>query len=143
MAITFTNNWKNILDKLQNVLRDEFKGSLRVYRGKVASAGNQYITLIPLGTNITNYNVSSEIREFFVNLEYHFRDANINEQALDHVTRVVSRVEALMQNNISMTLADNSEAFNCRIESTDLGGGDESEYVVIMSWQCQQLGNVG
>ena len=51
MAITFTNNWKNILDKLQNILRDEFKGSLRVYRGKVTSPGNQYVTLLPLATS--------------------------------------------------------------------------------------------
>ena len=141
MAISFTNNWKNILDKLQSILRDEFKGSLKVYRGKVISPGNQYLTLLPSGTTLSGYNVSSETREFSVTLEYHFRDANINEKALDHVLRIVSRVEAKIQDNISMTLADNTKAFNCRIESTDLGGGDETEYVVLMSWQCQHQGN--
>ncbi len=141
MAISFTNNWKNILDKLQNILRDEFKGALKVYRGKVISPGNQYLTLLPSGTTLSGYNVSSETREFSVTLEYHFRDANINEKALDHVLRIVSRVEAKIQDNISMTLADNTKAFNCRIESTDLGGGDETEYVVLMSWQCQHQGN--
>ena len=141
MAISFTNNWKNILDKLQNILRDEFKGALRVYRGKVISHGNHYLTLLPSGTTLSGYNVSSETREFSVTLEYHFRDANINEKALDHVLRIVSRVEAKIQDNISMTLADNTKAFNCRIESTDLGGGDETEYVVLMSWQCQHQGN--
>ena len=143
MAISFTNNWKNILDKLQSVLRDEFKGTLKVYRGKVVSPGNQYLTLLPLGTTLSEYNVSSETREFSVSMEYHFRDPNMNEKALDHVTRMVSRIEALIQNNIAMTLADSSDAFNCRIDSTDLGGGDESEYIVELEWVCQHLGNVG
>ena len=143
MAISFTNNWKNILDKLQSVLRTEFGSTLKVYRGKAVNPGNQYLTLLPLGSNLTNYNVSSEIREFFVNLEYHFRDPNLNEKALDHVTRVISRIEALIKDNISMTLADSTDAFNCRVESTDLGGGDESEYVVVLGWACQHLGNVG
>ena len=143
MAISFTNNWKNILDELQSVLRDEFKGTLKVYRGKVISPGNQYLTLLPLGTTLSEYNVSSEIREFSVSMEYHFRDPNMNEKALDHVTRVVSRIEALIQNNIAMTLTDSSDAFNCRIDSTDLGGGDESEYIVVLEWVCQHLGNAG
>ena len=33
MAVTFTNNWKNILDALEGVLEDEFKGALPVYKG--------------------------------------------------------------------------------------------------------------
>ena len=143
MAISFTNNWKNILDKLQSVLRNEFGSTLKVYRGKVVSPGNQYLTLLPLGTTLSEYNVSSETREFSVSMEYHFRDPNMNEKALDHVTRMVSRIEALIQNNIAMTLADSSDAFNCRIDSTDLGGGDESEYIVVLEWICQHLGNVG
>ena len=143
MAISFTNNWKNILDKLQSVIRTEFGSTLKVYRGKVISPGNQYLTLLPLGTTLSEYNVSSEIREFSVSMEYHFRDPNMNEKALDHVTRVVSRIEALIQNNIAMTLTDSSDAFNCRIDSTDLGGGDESEYIVVLEWVCQHLGNVG
>ena len=143
MAISFTNNWKNILDKLQSVLRTEFGSTLKIYRGKVISPGNQYLTLLPLGTTLSEYNVSSEIREFSVSMEYHFRDPNMNEKALDHITRVVSRIEALIQNNISMTLSDSSSAFNCRVESTDLGGGDESEYIVVLEWACQHLGNVG
>jgi len=143
MAISFTNNWKNILDKLQSVLRTEFGSTLKVYRGKVVSPGNQYLTLLPLGTTLSEYNVSSETREFSVSMEYHFRDPNMNEKALDHVTRMVSRIEALIQNNIAMTLADSSDAFNCRIDSTDLGGGDESEYIVVLEWICQHLGNVG
>ena len=43
MPTTFTNNWKNILDKLQSVLRTEFKNTLPVYVGEVnEKAGSQY-----------------------------------------------------------------------------------------------------
>ena len=42
MAVTFTNNFKNILDKLRNILRDEFKNALPVYIGhESAQAGTQ------------------------------------------------------------------------------------------------------
>jgi hypothetical protein len=33
MAVNFTNNFTNILNKLRNVLRTEFKGTLPVYIG--------------------------------------------------------------------------------------------------------------
>jgi hypothetical protein len=48
MPITFTNNWKNILDKLENILKTEFKNSVPVYRGKESPAGNQFVRLQPL-----------------------------------------------------------------------------------------------
>ena len=143
MAISFTNNWKNILDKLQSTLRGEFGSTLKVYRGKVISPGNQYLTLLPLGTTLSEYNVSSEIREFSVSMEYHFRDPNMNEKALDHILRILSRVEAKIQDTMSMTLEDGTRAFNCRIDSTELGGGDESEYIVVFSWKCDHVGNMG
>ena len=42
---TFTNNWKNILDKLESILRTEFKGALPVYTGDKAPAGSTYLQL--------------------------------------------------------------------------------------------------
>ena len=33
MAVNFTNNWKNILDKLESIFEAEFKGALKVYNG--------------------------------------------------------------------------------------------------------------
>ena len=64
MPITFTNNWKNILDKLESILRTEFKGAIPVYRGKEVSAGNQFLRLDPLGSDLIEYNVTSELREY-------------------------------------------------------------------------------
>ena len=150
MAVNFTNNWKNILDKLESILETEFKGALPVYKGKDIPKGvNQAIQLIPTGTVLIEYNVTSETREFSITLRYVFAEANVNERALDHILRQVSRVEALIHDNTAMTLdkgsdADNSNAFNCRFESTELNADEESGiYIVVWDYKCQHLGNVG
>ena len=63
MAVSFTNNFKNILDKLRNVLRTEFKGTLPVYIGhEQKEQGNQYLRLDPVGSTLNEYNTKSEMR---------------------------------------------------------------------------------
>ena len=143
-VVNFTNNWKNILDKLESILETEFKGALPVYKGKDIPKGvNQALQLIPTGSVLTDYNATSETREFSVTVSYVFADANVNERALDHILRQVSRIEALIHDNVAMTLSDSSGAFNCRLESTDLNTDDESGiYVTEWAWKCQHLGNV-
>ena len=144
MAVTFTNNWKNILDKLESILETEFKGALPVYKGNDIPKGvNQALQLIPTGSILSDYSATSETREFSITVRYVFADANVNERALDHILRQISRIEALIHDNISMTLSDNSAAFNCRFESTELNTEDESGiYVTEWAWKCQHLGNV-
>ena len=144
MPITFTNNWKNILDKLESILKTEFKGSILVYRGKETSAGNQFIRLNPLGSDLIEYNVSSEMREFSIELTYHFRDPNLRKPALEHVFRQVSRIEALIHDYTATTLSDSSNLFNINLATCDLDVGDsDSEYVVSWDLSCQHLANVG
>ena len=146
MAITFTNNWKNILDKLESILKTEFKGAVPVFRGKEIPAGNQFIRLDPVGSTLSEYSVSSEMREFTINIQYVFSGGNLNKRALDTVLRFVSRTEALIHDNITMTLSDSpaTEAFNCRFISTDIGASDdESTYIVSWIFMCQHLGNTG
>ena len=144
MAVNFTNNWKNILDKLESILETEFKGALPVYKGKdIPKGANQALQLIPTGSVLTEYNATSETREFSVTVRYVFADANVNERALDHILRQISRIEALIHDNVAMTLSDSSNAFNCRFESTDLNTDDESGiYVTEWAWKCQHLGNI-
>ena len=144
MAVTFTNNWKNILDKLESVLESEFKGALPVYKGNSIPAGvNQALQLVPTGSVLSDYNATSETREFSIQVRFIFNEANVNETALDHILRQVSRVEALIHDNVSMTLSDSSSAFNCRFESTELNADEESGiYVVLWEYKCQHLGNV-
>ena len=149
MAVTFTNNWKNILGKLESILETEFKGALPVYNGNSIPAGsNQALQLIPTGSVLLDYNATSETREFTISVRFIFNEANVNETALDHILRQVSRIEALIHDNVSMSYTnENSQtenAFNCRFESTELNADEETgTYVVVWDYKCQHLGNVG
>jgi len=142
-VVTFTNNWKNILDALEKVLEDEFKGALPVYKGNTIPAGvNQALQLIPIGSELSEYNATSETREFSIQVRFIFNEANVRETALDHILRQVSRIEALIHDNVSMTLSIGN-AFNCRFESTELNADEESGiYVVVWDYKCQNQGNL-
>ena len=143
MPVTFTNNWKNILDKLSNILRTEYKGSVPVYKGDSNRGGTQFIRLIPTGSSLSEYNTNSETREFAILVQYYYSNKNIKDTALEHILRMVSRTEALIHDNITMTLSDSSTAFNCRFESTELNTGDEEGlYLVEWEWRCQHLSNL-
>ena len=148
MAVTFTNNWKNILDKLESILEAEFKGALPVYKGNSVPKGvNQALQLIPVGSVLSDYNATSETREFTIQVRFIFAEANIRETALDYVLRYVSRIEALIHDNVSMSYTnENSQTenvFNCRFESTELNSDEDSGlYVTQWEWKCQHLGNV-
>lgn len=144
MAVTFTNNWKNILDKLQSVLRTEFKNALPVYVGEVnEKAGSQYLRLDPVGSELLEYNVSSETREFSINMFLYFGDKSDSRTTLDAVLRLVSRVEALIHDNVAMTLSDSTNLFNCRMESTTLDAEEDTEsYVVLWDFKAMHMGNV-
>ena len=143
MAVTFTNNFKNILDKLESIIESEFKGALPVYKGNTVPKGvNQALKLVPTGSVLTEYNTNSETREYSINVTFLFNEANIRETALDYVLRYVSRIEALIHDNITMTLSDSTFAFNCRFDSTDLNTDEESGiYVVQWEYKCQHLIN--
>ena len=144
MAVSFTNNWKNILDKLRNILRAEFKNAFPVYIGHEEDrAGSQYLRLDPASSELLEYNVNSETREFTINFFYVFSGAqNKKGGSLDHVLRYVSRIEALIHDNVAMTLSDSTNAFNCRLDSTELNTDDEeSTYMVEWVYKCQHLGN--
>lgn len=144
MAITFTNNFKNILDKLQSVLRTEFKNTLPVYVGEVnEKAGSQYLRLDPVGSELIEYNVNAELREFTINLFLYFGDKSDSRTKLDAVLRLVSRIEALIHDNVSLTLTDSSNLFNNRFETTTLDAIEDSEnYVVQFEFRGQHLANL-
>ena len=144
MAVTFTNNFKNILDKLESILETEFKGALPVYKGNDIPKGvNQALQIIPTGSVLTNYNATSETREFSITVRFIFAEVNVRETALDHILRYISRIEALIHDNVAMNLSDSSNAFNCRFESTELNSDEESGiYITEWAWKCQHLGNM-
>ena len=142
MAVTFTNNWKNILDKIRSVLRTEFKKTLQVYIGNEEVAGNQYISLNPTGSTLSTYATNSEIREFSIEMLFNFNDANVKRTSLDHVLRLVSRIEALIHDNMKMTLSDSSSIFNCRIDGTAIEPQEEGGYIINFDFKCMHQGNL-
>tara|TARA_Y100001951_G_C11270925_1_gene258726 strand:- start:183 stop:632 length:450 start_codon:yes stop_codon:yes gene_type:complete len=148
MPVTFTSNFKNILDKLRNILRTEFKNALPVYIGHESTqASSQFMRLDPIGSELITYMASAEQREYTVNMYYYFLDKNIKKTSLDHVLRYTSRIEALMHDNSSASYTNENSAtekwYNGRVESTSLNAlEDENEYVVELVWKCQHTGNV-
>ena len=148
MAITYTPNFKNILDKLRNILRTEFKNALPVYIGhESAQAGAQFLRLDPVGSELLTYMATGEQREFTVNMYYYFLDKNIKKTSLDHVLRYVSRIEALMHDYTSTTYTNENSVtehfYNGRVESTTLNSlEEENEYVVEFVWKGQHTGNI-
>ena len=114
-----------------------------VYRGSQVPAGTTYLQLNPVGSELLEYNVNSETREFTIQVLYYFLEANVKDTALDHILRTVSRIEALVHDNTAMTLSDSSNAFNCRMQSTELNTEDEEMYVVEWEYKCMHLGNTG
>ena len=144
MPVTFTNNFKNILDKLQSVFRTEFKNTLPVFVGEEnEKVGSQFLRLDPIGSELIEYNVNAELREYTINIFLYFGDKSHNRTKLDAVLRLVSRIEALIHDNISMTLSDSSNLFNNRLESTTLDAVEDSEnYVVQFEFRGQHLGNL-
>ena len=143
MAVTFTNTFKNILDKLESVIETEFKGSLPTCVGYDKMHGSQYLRILPEGSELLSFMTDSEEREYRIKLIYYFDEKMVNTKTTDHILRYTSRVEALIHDNIIMTLSDSSDAFNCRFESADLNSDEESGvYITEWDWKCQHLGNV-
>ena len=146
MATSFTNNLKNILDKLESIFKSEFKGAMKVYVGGSVDAGNQYLRIDPLGSDLLEYSVNSETREFSIAITYHFRDANVKTRSLDHILRYVSRIESLIHDNMAMTYTNENSVvenlFNCRVDSCSLNQGDENEYIVVWDYKCMHQGNL-
>jgi len=139
MGITFTNNWKNISDKLKSTLRTEFKGALPVFiNNEPVSTGGQFIQLDLASTSLLQKLVGCEIREYTITMNYVYQNPNIKKSSLDHVLRYVSRIEKLMQNNISLSLTDSTAAVNCRVESTTFEEGENS-YLVSFDYRCQHV----
>lgn len=135
---TFTNNWKNILDKLQSILRTDFGNTLPVYIGEDnEKAGSQYLRLEPKGSDLVDYMTNSETREFSIDMFLYFGDKSDSRTALDAILRLVSRVESLIHDNIIITLSDSTTLYNCRIESTDLNQEDSEFNTVLFNLKAE------
>ena len=148
MPTSFTNNWKNVLEKLRSILRAEFKGALPVYIGNDSKIeGSQYLIIDPVGTELIEFANTFEIREFNISVFYYFSERNLKKTALDHVLRYTSRIEALIHDNVNMTYTNENSAsetaYNCRFETSEFLPDEESGvYVVQWEWKCLHRGNL-
>ena len=56
MGVAFANNWEAVLNKLQSLIRTEFKGALKVYSNvRNDMEGNQYLRISPISSNLIDY----------------------------------------------------------------------------------------
>ncbi len=136
MAVNFTNNWKNILDSLESVLKTEFRGVLDIKKGMEVPVGaTQCIMLTPVSSSLAEKaHLNCETREFSINITFYFKEINLNEAALNHLTRYSTRLQALIAKNEKMTLTDGSEARHCRLETEEFSTYEETG-ANIVNWE--------
>ena len=144
MPITPINNFKNIMDALLNKIRTEFGNTLPAYVAhETKNVSSQYLKLQPVSDTLLEYATFSETREYALNMLYYSNTKDIEKVKLENVMRVVARIEALIHDNIVLTLSDGSKAYDCRIETSEYNTEEEEEkYVVTMTFNCKHLGNV-
>ena len=133
MAVTYTNNWKNILTALMSKIRAEMKCPVfsNFYETNKA---NQFIRLIPTGSTQVDKATHMEVREFNVDIQYFF----LNRKSTDfqnYVLNQVSILEALVHDNIVLTLDDSTTFVNVSMETLELDVDvDEYDDYFVAQW---------
>ncbi len=142
MAVSYTNNWKNISDKLKNILSREFGKILPVYVGESDYTDNQFLKIIPISNEIIEKYAKGELREYSFQINYNLRDSNIGQNVISNMLRILSRIESVLGNNRTYSLADSSTIIHGRLINYDiLDSEDELQYIVELDYKCVHLGN--
>ena len=145
MAVTYKNNWKNILTALMSKIKAEMK--CPVFSGfDEENKSNQFIKLIPNGSEQGDVTKFSEHRTFNIDINYYFIYQK-NSQFQNYVLNQVSILEALVHDNPTLSLADSTTAYNLTIGDLELGVEPEDEFedYFIAGWDfsCEHLSNLG
>ena len=144
MAVTYVNNFNNIIDKLMETIKAEMPVPVqKTTEGQPMLKANESIRLIPNGSSLVEYASHMEQREFSITIQYVFQDRRENHNFLDHVMNNCSRLEALIHDNLTLTLADSTTAFDLRMNEMDLDVETDEEgfFVVEYDFTCQHIGN--
>ena len=145
MAVTYKNNWKNIIVALMSKIKAEMKCPVFSNFDEV-NKSNQFIRLMPTGSSQGDVTAFSEHRTFNINVQYFIMNQN-NSQFQNYVLNQVSILEALVHDNPTISLADSTTAYNLMIGDLDLGVDQEEgfEDYFIASWDfsCEHLSNLG
>ena len=144
MAVTYTNNWKNILTALKSKIRAEMKCPV-FSQWEQTNKSNQFIRLVLTGSNQGDVTKFSEHRTFNIDIQYLFlKRSNTNFQ--DYVLNQVSILEALIHDNPTLSLANSTTAYNVMIGDVEFNvEDDEYEDYFIAGWDfsCEHLSNLG
>ena len=145
MAVTYTNNWKNILTSIMSKIRVEMK--CPVYSDwDQEIKSNQFLRIIPTGSSQLEKATFMEVRSFDMECQYYFvrrKDSKFQ----DYVLNQVSILEALVHDNPTVSLADSTTAYNLMIGDLELDVEPDDEYedYFIAGWDfsCEHLSNLG
>ena len=145
MAVTYKNNWKNIITALMSKIRAEMK--CPVFSGfDEENKSNQFIKLSPNGSEQGDVTKFSEHRTFNISIQYYIMRQN-NSQFQNYVLNQVSILEALIHDNPTLSLADSTTAYNLMIGNLELDvePDEELEDYFIAGWEfsCEHLSNLG
>ena len=142
MAVTYTNNWKNILTALKSKIRAEMKCPV-FSNWEETSKSNQFIRILPAGSEQLEKATFMEVREFNMECQYLFlKRKDVKFQ--DYVLNQVSILEALVHDNITLTLADSTKAVDVTLGSLDFNvevDGYDDYMVAQWSLTCTHFGN--
>ena len=145
MAVTYKNVWNNIMTAFKSKLRAEMK--CPVYSDWYDEVkGNQFISVIPIGSEQGDVTKNSEHRTFNMEVRYYFLNRN-NKQFQNYVLNQVSILEALVHDNPTLSLADSTTAYNLRSGDNELGveveEGYEDYFATSWDFSCEHLNNLG
>tara|TARA_R100001594_G_scaffold57337_2_gene91265 strand:- start:16925 stop:17359 length:435 start_codon:yes stop_codon:yes gene_type:complete len=142
MAVTYTNNWKNILTALKSKIRAEMK--CPVYSDwEQEIKSNQFVKIVPTGSSQLEKATFMEVRSFEMDCQYFFVKRKDNKFQ-DYVLNQVSILEALIHDNITLTLADNTKAVDVTLGDLDFNVEVENyEDYMVAQWTltCTHFGN--
>ena len=142
MAVTYTNNWKNILTALKSKIRAEMKCPV-FSQWEETSKSNQFIRILPAGSEQLEKATFMEVREFNMECQYLFLKRK-DSKFQDYVLNQVSILEALVHDNITLTLADSTKAVDVTLGSLDFNvevDGYDDYMVAQWSLTCTHFGN--
>ena len=142
MAVTYTNNWKNILTALKSKIRAEMKCPVYSDWDKQVK-GNQFIKIVPVGSSQLEKATFMEVREFDMECQYFFLKRKDNKFQ-DYVLNQVSILEALIHDNITLTLSDDTKAVDVTMGDLDFNVEiEEYDDYMVAQWSlsCTHFGN--
>ena len=145
MAVTYKNNWKNIITALMSKIKAEMKCPIFSNFDEV-NKSNQFIRLMPIGSTQGDVTAFSEHRTFNINIQYFMISQN-NSQFQNYVFNQVSILEALVHDNPTISLADSTTGYNLMIGDLNLAVEPEDDFedYFIAGWDfsCEHLSNLG